>query len=47
LNYLSPKIKEMILNGKLPKHLKFQGLMNGIPVLWRKQGGAVFELKMT
>jgi hypothetical protein len=37
LNYLSPKIKEMILDGKLPKHLKLQDLMDGIPVLWREQ----------
>jgi hypothetical protein len=37
LNYLSPKIKEMILDGKHPKHLKLQDLMEGIPVLWNEQ----------
>jgi hypothetical protein len=37
LNYLSPKIKEMILDGKQPKHLKLQALMDGIPVLWSEQ----------
>lgn len=37
LNYLSPKIKEMILDGKQPKHLKLQDLMACIPVLWREQ----------
>jgi hypothetical protein len=37
LNYLSPKIKEMILEGRRPKHLKLQDLMDGIPVLWRVQ----------
>jgi hypothetical protein len=37
LNYLSPKIKEMILDGKQPKHLKLQDLMAGIHVLWLEQ----------
>jgi hypothetical protein len=37
LNYLSPKIKEMILDGTHPKHLKLQDLMEDIPVLWSEQ----------
>jgi site-specific DNA recombinase len=37
LNYLSPKIKELILDGKHPKHLKLQDLMADIPVLWSEQ----------
>jgi hypothetical protein len=27
----------MILDGKLPKHLKLQDLMEGVPVMWGEQ----------
>jgi hypothetical protein len=37
LNYLSPKIKEMIIEGTQPKHLRLQDIMEGIPVLWHEQ----------
>jgi hypothetical protein len=37
LNYLSPKIKVMIIEGTQPKHLKLQDLMEDIPTLWRDQ----------
>jgi hypothetical protein len=37
LNYLSPKIKEMIIDGKQPKHLKLQDFMGDIPMLWAEQ----------
>jgi hypothetical protein len=37
LNYLSPKMKEMIINGKQPKHLRLQDLMNDVPLLWEEQ----------
>ncbi len=37
LNYLSPKIKEMILEEKQPKHLKIQDIIYDIPLLWSEQ----------
>jgi hypothetical protein len=37
LNYLSPKIKEMILDGKQPKHLRLQDLLHNAPLLWGEQ----------
>jgi hypothetical protein len=37
LNYLSPRIQEMILDGKQPKYLKLQDIIRGIPVPWSEQ----------
>jgi DNA invertase Pin-like site-specific DNA recombinase len=37
LNYLSPKIKEMILEGRLPKSLKLQDFLHDVPLLWKEQ----------
>lgn len=37
LNYLSPIIKEMILDGRQPKDLKLQELMNDLPIIWKDQ----------
>jgi hypothetical protein len=37
LNYLSPKIKEMILEGTQPKHLRLQDIIRDLPVLWNEQ----------
>jgi hypothetical protein len=45
LNCLSPKIKEMILDGKLPKHLKLQDIIYDIPLLWSEQEERFFNYK--
>jgi transcriptional accessory protein Tex/SPT6 len=37
LNYLSPKIKEMFLEGKQPKRPKSEDRMAQIPLLWSEQ----------
>ena len=37
LNYLSPKIKAMILDGKQPKILKLQDIIANVPTLWKEQ----------
>jgi hypothetical protein len=37
LNYLSPKIQEMILDGTQPKYIQLQDLIRGIPMLWSEQ----------
>jgi hypothetical protein len=37
LNYLSPKIKEMILGGTHPKQLKLQDLIYDVPLSWNEQ----------
>jgi hypothetical protein len=37
LNYLSPKIKEMILDGTFPKHISLQDIFYNTPILWFEQ----------
>jgi site-specific DNA recombinase len=37
LNYLSPRIQEMILDGKQPKYLKLQDIIYDVPLLWSEQ----------
>ena len=37
LNFLAPKLKEAILFGEQPRHLKLVDLMNNVPVLWSEQ----------
>jgi hypothetical protein len=37
LNYLSPKIKEMILGSTHPKHLKLQDIIYDVPLSWNEQ----------
>jgi hypothetical protein len=37
LNYLSPKIKEMILEGTQPKHLRLQDIIYDVPLSWNEQ----------
>lgn len=38
LNFLAPKLKEAILLGRQPRHLKLADLMQNIPSLWHEQG---------
>jgi len=38
LNFLAPKIKEAILLGRQPRHIKLADLMQNIPSLWHEQG---------
>jgi hypothetical protein len=45
LNYLSPQIKGMILDGKQPKYLKLQDLMADVPALWGEQEKRFLGLK--
>jgi hypothetical protein len=45
LNFLAPKLKEAILFGEQPRHLKLSDLMNNVPVLWSEQQ-EVFGLKV-
>jgi hypothetical protein len=37
INYISPKIKEMILDGKQPKHLNLQDIIYDVPLSWIEQ----------
>jgi len=37
LNFLAPKLKEAIINGAQPRHLKLADLMNKVPLLWNEQ----------
>jgi hypothetical protein len=37
LRYLSPKLKEMIIEGKQPKHMRLQDLIYEIPLPWVEQ----------
>jgi hypothetical protein len=37
LNYLSPKIKGMILEGTQPKHLRLQDIIYDVPLSWNEQ----------
>lgn len=37
LNFLAPKLKEAIINGTQPRHLKLADLMNNVPLLWNEQ----------
>lgn len=38
LNNLSPKIKQLIMEGYLPKHLSIQNILRAkIPLLWKDQ----------
>lgn len=43
--FLAPKLKEAILFGEQPRHLKLSDLMNNVPVLWSEQQ-EVFGLKV-
>jgi len=45
LNFLAPKLKEAIINGTQPRHLKLADLMNNVPLLWNEQE-EVFGLKI-
>lgn len=36
LNFLAPKLKEAIINGTQPRHLKLADLMNNVPLLWNE-----------
>ena len=45
LNFLAPKLKEAILFGEPPRHLKLSDLMNNVPVRWSEQQ-EVFGLKV-
>jgi site-specific DNA recombinase len=45
LNFLAPKLKEAILFGEHPRHLKLSDLMNNVPVLWSEQE-EMFGLKV-
>jgi hypothetical protein len=45
LNYLSPKMKEMIINGKQPKHLRLQDLMADVPLSWVEQERKLLNAK--
>jgi nicotinic acid mononucleotide adenylyltransferase len=38
LNFLAPKLKEAILLGYQPRHMKLADLMQNIPSLWHEQG---------
>ena len=38
LNFLAPKLKEAILLGHQPRHMKLADLMQSIPSLWHEQG---------
>ncbi len=38
LNFLAPKLKETILLGHQPRHMKLADLMQNIPSLWHEQG---------
>lgn len=38
LNFLAPKLKEAILLGHQPRHMKLADLMHNIPSLWHEQG---------
>ncbi|MCB0744842.1 MAG: hypothetical protein KDC67_13120, partial [Ignavibacteriae bacterium] len=37
LNFLAPKLKEAIIDGTQPRHLKLADLMNNVPLLWNEQ----------
>jgi hypothetical protein len=37
MNYLSPRIRELILDGTQPKYLKLQDIIYDVPLLWSKQ----------
>ena len=37
LNYLSPRIKEMIIDGKFPRHTKIQDILYDTPIMWSEQ----------
>lgn len=37
LNFLSPKIKELIIDGKQPQHLKLQDIVYDVPLDWGEQ----------
>lgn len=37
LNYISPKIKELIIDGKQPQYLKLQDIIYEVPLNWSKQ----------
>lgn len=45
LNFLAPKLKEAIINGTQPRHLKLADLMNNVPLLWNEQE-EMFGLKI-
>jgi site-specific DNA recombinase len=45
LNFLAPKLKEAVLFGEQPRHLKLAYLMNNVPVLWSEQE-EIFWLKV-
>ena len=45
LNFLAPKLKEAVLFGEQPRHLKLADLMNNVPVLWSEQE-EIFGLKV-
>ena len=40
LNFLSPKIKEAIIDGMQPSTLTLSRLMHGIPLCWQEQARA-------
>jgi hypothetical protein len=38
MNNLSPKIKQMIMNGEIPKHLSVERIKDhGFPMCWKEQ----------
>ncbi|MDR1475699.1 MAG: hypothetical protein LBI20_00025 [Holosporales bacterium] len=37
LNYVSPLIKEMIIDGKFPRHISLQDILYDTPILWSNQ----------
>lgn len=43
LNFLAPKLKEAILNGTQPRHLKLIDLMKGVPLLWEEQEAVFWD----
>jgi hypothetical protein len=45
LNYISPRIQELILDGKQPKYIQLQDLIRGIPMLWSEQEGRFLHQK--
>lgn len=42
--YLEPKLKELIMDGKQPKHLNLQDIIYDIPLSWKEQEGMTAKL---
>ena len=45
LNFLAPKLKEAIIQGTQPRHLKLADVMGHVPLLWHEQE-EMFGLKV-